>query len=474
MNENWERSFRIRPPRTARQIRNGSETWSVAFKRMLHFVRMTRRQKTSSTPKRVASKPYMQRCAIRVTYSPNRTPGQWAAHGRYLARESATHANSGQPSAFGPSGTVSDIHGILGNWQKAGDPRLFKLIISPEFGERVDLERLTRELLDKMEQDFGNRFEWVATAHHNTEHPHAHVTLRGVADNGEVRFPRSYIQERIRRHAEELVTTQLGYRSALETEEGRRREIQQMRFTSLDQILNRNNLTQGTTNCADHFVVDLGKGTTKSPTHYLKARLMFLEKLELAESNGSNKWTVRSDFQTVRRAIQQTSDRQRILASHGAVLSDSRLPLRVTDVAKLDQPLEGRVIAHGEEESTGRTYTILEGTDHHIHFIYRTPEMERYRHQRRLAPNSFVRLQKQFVHGRPAVVIVDYGDADKLLRNKLFLRNTVKSQIEHGRIPATHDLAGWLGKYETALAQTFEELQRQTMIGRGSQSSLGR
>ena len=35
-------------------------------------------------------RPYHQRCAIRVTYLKNKTRGQWKAHGRYLARESAT------------------------------------------------------------------------------------------------------------------------------------------------------------------------------------------------------------------------------------------------------------------------------------------------------------------------------------------------------------------------------------------------
>jgi type IV secretory pathway VirD2 relaxase len=31
-----------------------------------------------------------------------------------------------------------------------------------------------------MEKDLGTELEWVAVAHHNTEHPHVHVALRGV------------------------------------------------------------------------------------------------------------------------------------------------------------------------------------------------------------------------------------------------------------------------------------------------------
>ena len=114
------------------KVRSG--VWRLSG--LMHIVRMSSRQKSSSTGAKSTSRPSMQRCAVRITYSPNRTRGQWAAHGRYLARESAMHSDTGNIRAFGPSGSVSDIHATLGSWQKAGDPRLFKLIISPEFGER--------------------------------------------------------------------------------------------------------------------------------------------------------------------------------------------------------------------------------------------------------------------------------------------------------------------------------------------------
>jgi hypothetical protein len=51
------------------------------------------------------------------------------------------------------------------------------------------------------------------------------------------------------------------------------------------------------------------------------------------------------------------------------------LPSRLTDLNGIEQ-VEGRVLGHGEEETTGRLYMILEGTDHIIHFIYRSEELE--------------------------------------------------------------------------------------------------
>jgi hypothetical protein len=90
-----ERSFRLRPRRPRRQMKDESKAWSNAFKGLMHIVRMTtkpsaarRRRGGSGGGSRQSS--IRQRCAIRVTYSPNRIRGQWAAHGRYIMRESAT------------------------------------------------------------------------------------------------------------------------------------------------------------------------------------------------------------------------------------------------------------------------------------------------------------------------------------------------------------------------------------------------
>lgn len=66
-----------------------------------------------------------------------------AAHGRYIARESAGQGADG----FDPNGDVTDIAPRPAQWQRAGDQRLFKIIISPENGHEIDLPRLTRDLM---------------------------------------------------------------------------------------------------------------------------------------------------------------------------------------------------------------------------------------------------------------------------------------------------------------------------------------
>ena len=91
-----------------------------------------------------------------------------------------------------------------------------------------------------MEKDLGTRLEWVAVSHFNTEHPHTHVALRGVRDDGSVLdLPRDYVKAGIRMIAEDLCTRQLGYRNELDARAAERREIDQSRVTSLDRIIGR-------------------------------------------------------------------------------------------------------------------------------------------------------------------------------------------------------------------------------------------
>jgi hypothetical protein len=87
---------------------------------------------------------YHQRCAVRMTYLKNKIRGQWKAHGRYLTRESAAVKSDATQLGFNRETEGVDIAGQLQSWQTAGDQQFWKLIVSPEFGDRVDLSRLTR------------------------------------------------------------------------------------------------------------------------------------------------------------------------------------------------------------------------------------------------------------------------------------------------------------------------------------------
>ena len=381
-----EREFRLRPERALR-VHDETRAWSNAFKRIVHFARITSRRKS---PRQIATaKPYNQRCAVRVTYTPNKISGQWAAHGRYISRESAAGENLPE-HGFGSAGPDIDIPKTLGTWQADGDERLFKLIISPEFGDRLDLEGHTRNLMERMQRDLGTDLQWTAITHRNTEHPHVHVALRGIDESGEaLRLPREYIQSGIRRRAEELATGQLGYRTQLDAEEAQRREVHQSRFTSLDRAIKNAGQPSPDGTCI--------KVTGDLRSAFAKKRLIVLTEMGLAEQLSANSWRVRANLEGILREMQKTADRQKALAAHRALMSDPNLPFQVTDIRKVEQ-LHGRVLGHGEEEVTGRTYMLLEGDDGKVHFIYHTGAMLQARHAGRLAPDSNVTVSKRGVH----------------------------------------------------------------------------
>ena len=89
--------------------------------------------------------------------------------------------------------------------------------------------------------------------------------------------------------------------------------------------------------------------------------------------------------------MQRTGDRQNLLAAHGVLISDQRLPMEALDVRRLTS-IEGRVLVHGEDEQSGRQYLMREGVDARLHFIEYTREMEESRARRELRTNSFVQL----------------------------------------------------------------------------------
>jgi len=160
--------------------------------------------------------------------------------------------------------------------------------------------------------------------------------------------------------------------------------------------------------------------------------------------------------------MQRANDRQKMLAAHGALLSDARLQLVVADLRKL-QSLEGRVVLHGEEEAgrgAGQAYLLLEGTDARLHHVYYTPEIHYARGMGNLRINSFIRLRRTFTEGRrPALEIEDLGDCEKLLRDQRYFRDAARRQIRRGIIPIEDGWSGWLGRYQTKLVNAAEEVQ---------------
>jgi type IV secretory pathway VirD2 relaxase len=457
MSNNEEKEFRLRPRKPpAGKGKGEARAWSVAFKRIMHFSRMSRSSAGPKSGVRMArSSPHarFQRCAVRVTYTRNATRGQWRAHGRYLARESATFEADPKGAGFDQAGQGIDVAGRLGQWQANRDQLFWKLILSPEFGDRVDLERLTRDVMKRMKTDLDTELEWAAVAHHNTEHPHVHVALRGIRDDMRpLQLERLYIKEGIRAVAEDFCTRQLGYRTELDAAEAERREVQEKRFTSLDRIILKRGEDSGDYTWL-HVSAPPGGDQLSEParvqSRHVAARLAVLEHMGLASTDEPGAWRVRRDFESILRAMQRTSDRQKMLASHGVLMSDERLPIEMLDRRQMNT-IEGRVLVHGEDEASGRNYLMLEGTDAKVYLIHHTPEMEEARSGGGLRTNSFIRLRKLFVDGSPALEVNDMGNSESILKNRAHLKETAQQLFKRGIIPTEDGWGGWLGRYQAA------------------------
>jgi len=215
---------------------------------------------------------------------------------------------------FGSGGDAMPISETLGRWQESGDGRMFKLIISPEFGDRMNLKKHVSDLMQQMEKDLGTKLEWVAVEHHNTDHPHAHVAIRGVDDRGQdLEVSPEYIAQGSRIRAQELATRELGYRSDHDVTEAMDRQVAQQRFTDLDRTLLKAGNEQGALN------VDAGllRAAKANPARQIDfsgtppadpakravrlaqiERLTFLEQHNLAKRVGEMKWFVSPELAT--------------------------------------------------------------------------------------------------------------------------------------------------------------------------------
>jgi hypothetical protein len=425
----------------------------------MHLVRMTTKPLANrSGPNRSSGgrqSRRSQRCAVRVTYTRNKIRGQWAAHGRYIVRDTATALRQEGVPAFGSVSDGSDVPALLGSWQKARDQRLFKLIRSPEFGDRLDLERLTRDVMANMESDLGLSLEWAAVVHRNTDHPHVHVALRGVAGGEPLRINRDYIRHGIRRNAENGCTFQLGYRTSLDVEESERREVSQARFTSLDRILAREMSAEAAGVSAfevTRFPDRPGiSELAQSREQRLVARLNHLSEMRLAEPTGPFTWRVRHDFESALRTFQKAQDRQKMLGQHAAFLSDPRLQYRVVQPSSSAE-IDGRVIAHVLDDVSDQPHVLIEGVDGVVYYLPHDSAIATARANLKLKPNAFVHIRSANVNGDVIHTVEDLGDANEIVSNSGHLQAALRRLVPRGTLDeAGQSWSGWLGRYQSAL-----------------------
>lgn len=290
-----------------------------------------------------------------------------SAHLGYLRREGVTRDGE-KARLFGPETDDADPKAFAERCEK--DRHHFRFIVSPEDApEMADLQGFTRELVGQMEKDLGTKLDWVAVDHWNTQHPHVHIIVRGVAEDGQdLVISRDYIKEGMRARAQDLITQELGPRTDLDIRQALERQVEGERWTQLDRQLVRD---------ADrHGVIDLAPSAAQQPDefHSLKVgRLRHLESLGLAHQIGTGQWTMDTAAETTLRELGERGDIikriHRALTERGIERAAASYVLAGES---LDVPIVGRLVDRGlDDELKGTAYAVVDGVDgrtHHMKF----------------------------------------------------------------------------------------------------------
>ena len=109
-----------------------------------------------------------------------------AAHLRYLQREGVT-IDARRGRAYSALEDEADPKVFAERGSK--DRHQFRFIVAAEDGVALaSLRPFTRRLMRQMEQDLDTVLDWLAVDHYNTGHPHTHVVVRGVTDEGKILY----------------------------------------------------------------------------------------------------------------------------------------------------------------------------------------------------------------------------------------------------------------------------------------------
>ena len=294
------------------------------------------------------------------------------AHLRYLERDGVTRDGE-KGRAYSAFENEADGRAFIERGRE--DRHQFRFIVAPEdAGEMGDLRGFTRDLMRQMEKDLDTRLDWIAVDHHNTGHPHTHIIVRGVTDDGKIlNIAGDYIAHGIRHRASELVTLELGHQSEIEVARKLASEVDAERLTRLDKMLIAEQRDQG--------VIDLrpGEGSSylvRENRHLMISRAKRLEHYGLATETEPGRWVISGEAEATLKELGERGDiiktMHRALADHG--LAEERgVSQYVPHGSRTAEPVIGRVLGKGlaGDEMGERVYLVIDGVDggvHHLEF----------------------------------------------------------------------------------------------------------
>jgi type IV secretory pathway VirD2 relaxase len=294
-----------------------------------------------------------------------------ATHLTYLRREGVTRDGE-KAQLFGPDNDRIDPKEFAARCD--GDRHHFRFIISPDDAtEMADLKSFTREIVAQMQKDLDTKLDWAGVAHWNTEHPHIHLIVRGVRDDGEnLVIARDYIKEGMRDRARDLITQELGACTDQDIRRELERQIATERWTKFDRQLMQDATRDG--------FIDLAPLPGRQPDgfHALKVgRLRKLEALGLADEVGAGQWTISDKAEATLRTLGERGDIiKRIHRGLCASGVERNAASYVLAGESLHNPIIGRLVDRGlDDELKGTAYAVVDGVDGRTHHV-RLPDLD--------------------------------------------------------------------------------------------------
>lgn len=288
------------------------------------------------------------------------------AHLSYLKRDGVTR-DGARGRMFDAMGDDADGKAFA---ERCGNDRHhFRFIISPEdAGEMSDLRAFTRDLTTQMQVDLGTRLDWVAIDHWNTDNPHVHLLVRGVADDGrDLVIARDYISRGLRSRAEDLVSLELGPKPEQEIRSALERDVEAERWTKLDTTIR---LEADEIGMIDFRPADAGAGDSQI-RRLMVGRLQRLERMGLASATGPGRWTLSPDVEPILRDLAVRGDIIKTMHNALAGRGLERPPGDyVIEGGAPTTPIVGRLLEKGlYDELNGEAYAVIDGVDGRVHHV---------------------------------------------------------------------------------------------------------
>ncbi len=384
-----------------------------------------------------------------------------ATHLNYLRREGVTRDGE-KARLFGPGGDDADPKAFAERCE--GDRHHFRFIVSPDdAAEMADLKSFTRDLVGQMAKDLDTRLDWVAVDHWNTEHPHVHLIVRGVRDDGQdLVISRDYIKDGMRDRARDLITQELGPRTDLDIRRTLDRQVDAERWTQLDRQLVRD--------ARDTGVIDLAPRPGEQPDVYHAQKVGRLRKLEslcLSDQIGPGQWVIDASAEATLRELGERGDiikrMHRALTERGIERGSASYVLAAEC---LDTPIVGRLVDRGlDDELKGSAYAVVDGVDGRTHHI-KLPDLDATGDS---APGSIVELRRfDDAKGERRVAIAVRSDLD-LDRQVTASGATWLDRQNIAREPVALSDGGFGAEVRHALDRRAEHLIEQGLADRNGQ-----